>query len=160
GALLTDGPRVLSFRPRWADLPIAIFTLCPIASSLTNDLGLYDGISTAVGEAFAWAVPYFLGRVYFRDWAAARDLALALFISGLVYVPFCVFEMRMTPQLHRMVYGYAPFVYFDMYRFGGYRPVVFLSSGLELGMWMTAASLMGVLLWATRSVRRVFGVPI
>src|SRR5262245_50059510 len=35
--------RLIALRPRWFDLPMATWCLCPIASSLSNGLGLYDG---------------------------------------------------------------------------------------------------------------------
>src|SRR5262245_37506018 len=49
GAILAtfifDTKRVLSFRPRWIDIPMAVFCLCPFLSSVTNGLGLWDGVS-------------------------------------------------------------------------------------------------------------------
>src|SRR5436309_914231 len=47
GTLVADPRRLAAFRPRWIDLPVAVWCLCPIATSLANDLGLYDGVSTS-----------------------------------------------------------------------------------------------------------------
>src|SRR5262249_30746288 len=77
-ALLFDPRTVLSYRPSLVDLPMAVWCLCPIASSLSNDLGLYDGVSTALTEVFTWGIPYFLGRVYFGDAMGLRMLAAGL----------------------------------------------------------------------------------
>lgn len=160
GTILFDPARLASFRPRLVDMPMVIWCLCPFASSVTNDLGVNDGITLVGHQLFVWGIPYFVGRIHFRDWASARELAIGVFIGGLVYIPFCVFEMRMSPNLHHWVYGVAPFGTFDVFRFGGWRPSVFMANGLEVGMWMTATSLMGIWLWKTGSLRRLLGVPL
>jgi len=158
-ALVFDPARVLQFRPKWIDLPVLVFCLCPIASSLTNGLGLYDGLTAALVKVIHWGSAYFIGRIYFNDLKAMRELAIGIFIGGLIYVPLCLFEIRMSPQLHNIVYGYHPHVFAQSYRSGGWRPVVFMNHGLMVGMWMTAASLTGLWLWQTGSLRHVFGVP-
>ena len=81
-----------------------------------------------------WGAPYLLGRLYFSEPAALRDLALATVSAALAYVPFCLWEIRMSPQLHAIVYGLQPFGFGQAIRFGGYRPSVFMTHGLMLGM--------------------------
>lgn len=159
GVLLFDAGRLLQFRPSWIDLPAVVWCLVPLASSISNGLGIYDGASGVMDLTTRWGVPYFIGRLYFSDLEGLRELAVGIFISGLVYVPLCLFEMRMSPQLHPMFYGFHPRGNFNVYRFGGYRPRVFMESGLALGMWMTAASLIGVWLWQTGAMRRLRQVP-
>jgi O-antigen ligase len=90
---------------------------------------------------------------------ALRELAVAILFGGLIYVPLCLFEIRMSPQLHRLVYGFHPSGFDMTYRWGGYRPMVFMRHGLMLGMWMTCAAVVAVWLWRTRSVRRIMHVP-
>ncbi len=145
------------FRPRWFDLPIAIYVLCSVPSSLANDLGIYDGLSASLTRFLSVGVPYFMGRIYVCDDADLKAFAKAFFVGGLCYVPPCLFEIRMSPQIARYIYGLGGFLGSQM-RFGGYRPAVLLSSGLELGMWMTAATLMGWALWRHRCIQRVFGM--
>ncbi len=41
---------------------MAVWCACPIASSLTNGLGLYDGLSASFGRFVMWGLPYLLGR--------------------------------------------------------------------------------------------------
>jgi hypothetical protein len=98
-------------------------------------------------------MPYFIGRVYFTDAEAVRELAIGFFISGLVYIPICLFEIRMSPQLSKWLYGFD--AGFSGQRLGGWRPTGLMASGLMLGMWMTAASLCGIWLWYTGSLKRV-----
>lgn len=158
GALLFDSDRVLRFRPRWIDLPMILWCLVPLATSVTNDLGVYDGLAGVAGKTITWGLPFFIGRLYFGDLIGLRELAIGIVIGGLVYVPLCLYEIRMSPQLHRMFYGYHVRGWSGM-RFGGYRPSVFLDTGLALGIWMTVASLMGVWLWRTKSLLSIRGVP-
>ena len=46
GTLIFAPDRLLSFRPRWFDLPMLLFCLCGIASSLQNGLGFTTACPT------------------------------------------------------------------------------------------------------------------
>ncbi|NUM54718.1 MAG: O-antigen ligase domain-containing protein [Candidatus Hydrogenedentes bacterium] len=157
--LLFEPNRVLSFRPKWIDLPMAVLCACPLMSSLSNGLGLYDGLSESNGQLLRWGLPYFIGRLYFTDYESMRDLAFGIFLGGLAYLPFCWFEMRMSPQLHRLTYGYHQHGFMQTIRYGGYRPMVFLQHGLMVGMWMVTATLAGLALWKSGVVRHIRGIP-
>jgi hypothetical protein len=115
------------------DLPMAVWCVCPMFSSLANDLGVYDGLSQSLEQTIVWGVPYWIGRAYFTDFKALRDLALGIVIGGLIYVPFCLVEMRFSPQWHTWSYGYFQHDFTQVFRFGGYRPVVFMEHGLAVG---------------------------
>jgi tetratricopeptide (TPR) repeat protein len=158
GMALFDSGRVLRLRFRWYDLPVVIWCACPFVSSLTNGLGVYDGFSAVLGQVFLWGFPYLVGRCYFDDCEGVRDLAVAIVAGGLMYVPLCLWEIRMSPQLANHIYGLGIWA-FEGGRYGGFRPRVFMGTGLELGMWMTAASLTGVWMWASGSVRHLWGYP-
>ncbi len=159
GVLLFDTNRLLSFRLRWFDLPMALWSICPFLSSVTNGLGAWDGGSAVVHHLVLWGIPYVIGRVYFNDWEGVRELAVAIFVGGLVYVPLCLYEIRMSPQLHKMFYGYHAHNFTTTMRFGGYRPSVFMQSGLAVGFWMSATSLIGVWLWTSGALKRLWGMP-
>jgi hypothetical protein len=75
GTLLFDPGRFLTLRPHWADLPMAVWCSVPLASSLSNNLGVYDGLSATLSQTVQWGLPYLIGRLYFSDWAAVRELA-------------------------------------------------------------------------------------
>lgn len=151
---------LMAFRPSVWDLPMAVWCVVPMASSLTNGLGPYDGFSASFAYVVDWGLPYFLGRVYFSDAVGLRTLAVAIFVGGLIYVPLCLFEVRFSPQLHKMLYGYYPAAFGMTKRFGGFRPTVFMSHGLMVGLWMGAATVMGFWLWVTKGMRQIWGVPI
>jgi len=156
GALIFDAKRIVRFLPGWVDLPVAMFCACPLASSLVNGLGLWDGVSGVLNSLVSWGLPYLIGRIYFTDAKGLRELAIGLFIGGLLYVPLCMFEIRMSPKLHSMVYGFAPREV--QMRFGGWRPNVFMDGGLQVGLWMTAASLAGLWLWWKGAVKKLWGL--
>lgn len=159
GAALFDADRLLAFRPRWVDLPIVIFCVVPFFSSITTGLGAYDGASTVLRQSVAWGLPYLIGRVYFSDLDGIRELAIGMFIGGLVYVPLCWIEIRMSPQLHMWVYGYHQHSFLQTMRFGGYRPMVFMQHGLMVSMWMALTALIGCALWWSRSLTSLWGIP-
>jgi hypothetical protein len=55
----------------------------------------------------------------------------------------------MSPQLHRLVYGYTQHTFAQTIRFDGYRPMVFFTHGLTLALWMVCALLIAGWLWWT-----------
>ncbi|MBD2090416.1 O-antigen ligase domain-containing protein [Microcoleus sp. FACHB-1515] len=156
-----DSDRLQSFRLGWLDLPMLVWCLCTIPTSLSNGLGLYDGVSGMLNQLVVWGIPYFLGRIYFSDLAGLRQLAMGIFIGGLTYMPLCLIETRISPQLHRIVYGGHAFADFGQsMRLGGYRPTVFMSHGLAVGAFMMAATLIGIWFWQTGTVTKVWKYPI
>ena len=155
-----DWQRLQKLRPSWVDIPIVIFCICPLFSSLTNGLGLYDGCSETLGHVVTWGMPYLIGRIFLNDLTGLRYLSMGIFIGGLIYVPLCLYEIRMSPQLHTMLYGYFPHSFAQTMRYGGWRPNVFMQHGLEVGMWMMAASLIGVWLWYSGTMKKFGSVPL
>jgi hypothetical protein len=89
-----------------------------------------------------------------------RGLAVWLFVAGLIYVPFCLFECAISPQLHFMTYGFYQHDFNQVIRMGGYRPMVYMQHGIAVGMMMTAASLAGLWLWWTGSLRTLWNIPL
>jgi hypothetical protein len=159
-ALLDPERRLFRLRLRWFDVALLAWCVAPFFSSLSNGLGVYDGVSQSFASAVKWGVPYVVGRAYFSDRDGLRDIAVAVFIGGLVYVPLCLWEIRMSPQLHRIFYGYHQHSFMITKRFGGFRPNVFLEHGLALGMWMTTACLAGIAVWESRLKRELWGLPV
>ena len=164
GVAIFDPGRFLSFRPRLIDLPMLVWCLCPFVSGMANGFELYANAAAVVAQMIAWGLPYLIGRLYFTDMDALRELALGLLIGGLVYVPIIVFESRMSPQLHTWLYGFRPAAQKvrDVWLFGplGYTPIGFVGNYLGLTMLMGATSVLGVWLWVTGALRRILGLPV
>lgn len=160
--IVFDVKRFSSFQLGWLDLPVLVWCVCPFASAITNNLGLYDGISAVVEQTMVWGVPYYLGRIYLNNLAGLRELAIGIFIGGLIYVPLCLFEARMSRNLHNLFYGFNTPAsgYLISLRYGGYRPSVFMESGLMVGAWMMAASLIGIWLWKAGVIKQVWSIAI
>lgn len=159
GAALFDTDRLLRWRPRWVDIPMFCWCCTPFVSSYLNGLGIYDGVSEIVRGFIIWGLPYVIGRIYFTDLEALRELAAGIFIGGLIYVPLCWLEVRFSPQLHVWVYGFRQHSFIQNVRDGGYRPMVFMQHGLMVGMWMGMTTMIGVWLWRSKSVQKVWDIP-
>jgi tetratricopeptide (TPR) repeat protein len=152
--LIFDQARLFSFRLRWYDWPMVVWCTSPFVTAILNDQGPYEGFSLLLDTITFWGLPYLIGRIYFTDLEGLRELALGFAIGGLVYVPFCLFEMRFSPITERLVYGTTTWETTGL-RYGGYRPRVFLKTGLECGMWMANAALVCHQLWAFGTVKRI-----
>lgn len=161
GTLMYDPWRIQSFKFKWIDIPMFVWSVCPFLSSMTNNLGVYDGFSASFGQAVTWGFPYFVGRIYLNTLSGLRQLALGIFYGGVIYIPFCLYEVRMSINLHGRIYGVIhPASSFIMsIRYGGYRPSIFMESGLMLGVYMMSATLIGIVLWRTRIVKSIVGLP-
>ena len=158
--LLFDIKRFRSIQFNWFDIPILIWCLCPFATSITNDLGWYDGFRAASDQTIGWGAPYFLGRLYLQELEAFRKLAILIFVGAILYIPFCLFEFRAGPVVHEMIYGFSVAPYINAARPIGYRPVVFLTTGLMTGIWLMMATILGVWLWKTGVFKQLWGVHI
>lgn len=160
GVVVFDLGRLLKFRFRWWDLPVLGLTIAaPIMSSLSNGLHevvLYDPFSASLNLFSVWALPYFLGRMYFTTLADMKVLAKAMALGGLVYVPIVLFEVRFSPQLHYWFYGFQQHDFAHAVRQGGYRPRGFMQSGLMVALWMGCATVVIYCLWRGGVVMRVF----
>lgn len=162
GALLFDSTRLTNLRFRWFDIPAVVWCFGPMVSALSNDLGVYDGISSISRETTMWGIPYLIGRAYFGDEEGLKVLATGIVAGAIVYTPFCLYEIRMSPRLHVIVYGFAARDLigsgFQM-RYGGYRPMVFMETGLALAMYMAVAGLLAYCLWVGGVVRNFMKIP-
>ncbi|MEZ5978685.1 MAG: hypothetical protein R3F34_10745 [Planctomycetota bacterium] len=156
GVVLVDLSTLLAFRPGFVDLGIVALCVSPLASSISNELGAYDGFANAVNMTLLWGVPWLLGRLYLGSREGATLLARAVVWGGLAYVPLCAWELRMSPQLHAQLYGYYAHAsgFTQVVRFGGWRPTVFMHHGLMVGMFMATAALCALALVRAEPRRR------
>jgi tetratricopeptide (TPR) repeat protein len=154
GTLIFETNRLLAFRFRWFDLPMLIWSVCPIASSISNDLGIYDGLSAVFLQTTSWFLPYLVGRLYLTDVEGLRELGLGMIIGGLCLVPLCLFEFKQSPVLQTIIYGFGRW---EGTRFGGYRPRIFFKNSLECGLWMNAVTLVAWWFWRAGVFKRQGG---
>lgn len=152
--------RIMSLRPRLADVFMLVYCTSGVTASVTNDLGLYDGGSTALRDIITVALPYITGRLYLQKPGDLANLVVALVAAGLIYAPLCLLEVRLAPQLHKWVYGFTTNRFVHNMRYDGFRPTVFMHSGLAVGMFMSMATMLCAWVVVTRYRRSVLGVPV
>ncbi len=154
--ILFDSARLTRYRFHWVDLPIVLWVLASPISSMTNGLGVPDALSGIFHQSVVWGIPYLLGRLYVTDGASLRELALVIVLAGCAYVPFVLWEARMSPRLHEQLYGFVTYSHGGLTtrRFNGWRPVVFQQHGLMLGLLMGSVTMLAGWLWYTGAWRR------
>lgn len=109
-------------------------------------LRFYDILATTGNTLFS-LLPFFLARKYLADPAAHKKLLILLALAGLIYSLPALYEVRMSPQISRMIYGYFPHSWMQHNRAGGYRPVVFLHHGLWLAIFFCGSFLAALTMW-------------
>ncbi|MFT4056630.1 MAG: hypothetical protein QM681_19155, partial [Novosphingobium sp.] len=86
---------------------------------------------------------------------AHRNLLLVMGTAMLLYSLPALLEFKVSPQLHRWVYGIHPAMFGQQVRGGGFRAVVFLSHGLVLAWFLCMGT---VALMALRGLPiKIFG---
>ena len=105
-------------------------------------------------QLVSWGFPYLIGRVYLDDLDALRDLAQAIAIGGLSTSPSACSRSD-SVQCWRdgstgWVTGRASVTAAIVPRYSYH--------GLELGMWMTNASLIGYMLWSSGTIKTIRGI--
>ena len=97
----------------------------------------YDAIAF-VGNQLFLMLPLFMARQFLATAAALREIVVALMVAGLIYSVPMLYEVRFSPQLHTMVYGFFQHDFSQAMRQGGFRPFVFMPHGL----WVAFFTLM------------------
>jgi len=120
-------------------------------------LTLKDGFFTGITQALYHALPFFLGLALVRSAKDLRDVLASFVVAGLVYVPFALVEIRMSPQFHYWVYGFHQHSFLQTLRWGGYRPMVFMAHGLALARFFVVATLAALVIAPRKRV--ILGVP-
>ncbi len=114
----------------------------------------WDALSVTIRLWFGMLLPFVVGRMYLRTSKDLRTFFVLLAGAGLVYAPLCLWEIRMSPQLHSQIYGFAPHSFSQQVRADGYRPMVFLGHGLVVAFFMFLAT-SGTAVLLRSKIRRV-----
>ena len=139
-------------RPLLMRLLLLLLLVGSFLTVLTNQDTIVRGGTVLRGERLYGAfsailtfimtmLPFVLARKFLSDDRGHRVLLGVLAVAGLVYSIPVLYEIRMSPQLSRMIYGYFPHDWIQHMRGGGFRPVVFLEHGLWLAIFMASAFL-------------------
>lgn len=155
--LRTDRGRLL-FR-----LLFVLLFLTPVLTVLQNSTPIFVGplvlpglrpydigsILLGLGVTF---LPFLLAQ---RFLARPEDQVMLLrtfVLAALGYSLLCLYEVRMSPQLNNMIYGFFPHSFQQHIRAGGFRPIVFLPHGLWVGIFlaMSIVAATTMALWSRR----------
>lgn len=146
-------------RSRAVQLLLILMIVATVLTVLTNgDRLVYGGwrvqpglrpydIASTLGNTLFAVLPFLLARRYLAHPEGQRTLAIAMVVAGIAYSFLALYEVRMSPQLSRMIYGYFPHEWRQHLRAGGYRPVVFLHHGLWLAIFFCGSFLAALGLW-------------
>jgi len=123
---------------------------------LQPGIRLYD-VASLTMVAVIMVMPFFLARRYLAAPEAQRYLLVALVVGGLVYSMFMLIEIRLSPQLHRWIYGFHSHSFAQHIRGDGFRPMVFLGHGLRVAIFVAMAVLAALALWRARDGSQPIG---
>ncbi len=160
-AYFFDKEQLSKFQFNAADIPMILWCTAPFFSSIANGDGPYDGLASSLAQSEKWGMSYYIARVYFSDKESIKMLAYIIFIGTLVYIPFCWYELIMSPQLHRLTYGFHQSDFIQTLRDGGgYRPMVYMEHGLMTAMWMVLGVLLGIwMLFTGLLPKKIMHIP-
>ncbi|MDB4974755.1 MAG: rane protein [Myxococcaceae bacterium] len=144
---------------RWWYVVVGLTFVSAVATYLTNTetitseavtmtgLNFKDGMYIALAEL---TMGLCAAYVAMRCFHAERDIVhwtRMLTGAGLIYAVFILIEVRMSPQTHNWIYGHPASDAFDQsYRWGGYRPVVFMAHGLATSLFELSAAVTATVL--------------
>lgn len=98
-------------------------------------LSIYDGFSSVLSAIMSLLV-MLMARKFLAGDESQRALLRALAVAGAIYSLPIIYELIMSPQMNKIVYGFFPHSWRQHVRGDGYRPLVFLSHGLWLGIFL------------------------
>lgn len=149
--------RLLAAKPfRGIDLLFVMLLLGNVGTSLTNEdalvtgavvrpaLGLYDAFALGIKDTLSIYLPFFIGRAMIRNRRDLDDLTRILLSTGMFYSLLALVEIRLSPQLHNWVYGFHQMDFTMTMRFGGYRPTIFMQTGMAVCMYLLGSSMMAI----------------
>lgn len=114
-----------------------------IANVRIEAMGVYDGFSLSLSFAMS-LIPFVVARKVLASPEAQMQMIKVLIWAVAAYSLLALWEVRMSPQLNRTVYGFFPHSWGQHVRNGGFRPLVFLGHGLKLGIVLAMAAVAAI----------------
>jgi len=147
----------------WQKVLVVILVITPLFTVITNQSPVFNGeywikglifhdSISAIIEQYIRIAPFIICTQIIKTEKDFIEICKLFTISGLIYSVPILYEIRMSPQLHSMFYGFFPHSFAQQIRFDGFRPVVFLGHGLLVGIYMMAAFAFSCILWK-RNIR-------
>ena len=98
-------------------------------------LSYRDTFSVVISQ-WLMLLPLVLSLQLIRTYEDQVKILKLIVMAGLLYSVLILFEIRMSPQLHKWIYGFFPHTWGQQVRYGGFRPVVFLGHGLWVAFFL------------------------
>lgn len=145
-------------------LLMAIFVLSPFLTAINNPeplvygdrfipaMSFYDAMAQ-MGTNLITLIPFVAGYGILTTEFRHQQLLKAIIVAALAYSVLMLIEIRLSPQLHRMIYGFFPHSFGQQMRAGGFRPVVFLGHGLLVAIFCAMAVGAAMAQWRTSKGR-------
>ncbi|MEC7522779.1 MAG: hypothetical protein VYE22_23015 [Myxococcota bacterium] len=160
GCLLKDRRRLAEARPlRGIEWLFVVVLVGNVGTALTNPdpiitgpvvregLVLYDALALSIKDTLSLYLPFFLARAMLRTSKDLRDFMRVLVTGGLIYSFLALIEIRLSPQLHNWIYGFHQMDFSMTMRFGGYRPMIFMLTGLATAMFILGTAIAAAVRW-------------
>lgn len=151
--------------PAWIRFLVFLLLVSAIFTVLTNGDPLITGNSYRPGmqlsDVFAGAliqaielIPFYVGFYLLSTPHQTHKLLQALMVGVLIYSIPMLMEVRLSPQLNTWIYGYFQHDFAQAIRYGGFRPIVFMTHPI----WVASFATMGFV--ATLCLTRAFEVNV
>lgn len=136
----------------------ATFVLSPFITAFFNPepliyadrfipgMTMYDALAQAAVNAIT-LIPFVAAYGLINNDEQRWQVIIILVTAALAYSVLMLIEVRLSPQLHRMVYGFFPHSFGQQMRAGGFRPVVFLGHGLLVAIFCAMAVTAAIARW-------------
>lgn len=136
----------------------ATFVLSPFFTALFNPepliyadrfipgMTMYDALAQSAVNAIT-LIPFVAAYGLINNDERRWQVIIILITAALAYSVLMLIEVRLSPQLHRMVYGFFPHSFGQQMRAGGFRPVVFLGHGLLVAIFCAMAATAAIARW-------------
>jgi hypothetical protein len=120
-----------------------------VGETVLPALQLRDGISNAIRD-FVWiGLPFLYGRILVKRPADLYPVLVTYAVAGVCYSVLVLWEVRMAPTLHADLYGFESHgetSFSQTVRGEGWRPQVFVGSGLALSLLIAHMTICAVAL--------------
>lgn len=136
----------------------SIFILSPFFTALANPepllfgdrvipaMSMYDALAQAAVNGII-LIPFIAAYALINNDQRRWHVIIILVSGALAYSVLMLIEVRLSPQLHRMIYGFFPHSFGQQMRGGGFRPVVFLGHGLLVSIFCAMALAAALARW-------------
>lgn len=122
----------------------------PVGNRSLPGMKFTESLSLLTALVVKIYVPFIVGYTLLASARSHEELVKLLFVLGIIYSIFMLYEVRMSPQLHRTFYGFFPHDWRQQIRAGGFRPVVFLGHGLLVALYGCMTAIAAFALWRNK----------